>query len=77
MSLDNLGNKQIIILNNCEINNEKYDLHTDSQQDILEQNDKQSNKKNFKQTKTDYTKNIFKTKKRILRIRNKSFRRTV
>ena len=45
MSLDNLGNKQIIILNNCEINNEKYDLHTDSQQDILEQNDKQSNKK--------------------------------
>ena len=26
MSLDNLGNKQTIILNNCEINNEKYDL---------------------------------------------------
>ena len=26
MSLDNLGNKQIIILHNCEINNEKYDL---------------------------------------------------
>ena len=26
MSLDNLGNKQIIILLNCEINNEKYDL---------------------------------------------------
>ena len=26
MSLDNLGNKQTIILHNCEINNEKYDL---------------------------------------------------
>ena len=26
MSLDNLGNKQIIILHNCEINNEKNDL---------------------------------------------------
>ena len=26
MSLDNLGNKQIILLHNCEINNEKYDL---------------------------------------------------
>ena len=34
MSLDNLGNKQIIILHNCEINNEKEDLvitpHTQS-----------------------------------------------
>ena len=26
MSLDNLENKQTIILHNCEINNEKYDL---------------------------------------------------
>ena len=26
MSLENLGNKQTIILHNCEINNEKYDL---------------------------------------------------
>ena len=26
MSLDNLGNKQTIILHNCEINNEIYDL---------------------------------------------------
>ena len=26
MSLDNLGNKQTIILHNCEINNEKNDL---------------------------------------------------
>ena len=26
MSLDILGNKQTIILHNCEINNEKYDL---------------------------------------------------
>ena len=26
MSLDNLGNKQTIILHNTEINNEKYDL---------------------------------------------------
>ena len=34
MSLDNLGNKKTIILHNCEINNEKYDLvitlHTQS-----------------------------------------------
>ena len=34
MSLDNLGDKQTIILHNCEINNEKYDLvitpHTQS-----------------------------------------------
>ena len=34
MSLDNLGNKQTIILQNCEINNEKCDLvitpHTQS-----------------------------------------------
>ena len=26
MSLNNLGNKQTIILHNCEINNETYDL---------------------------------------------------
>ena len=26
MSLDNLGNKQTIVLHNCEINNEKNDL---------------------------------------------------
>ena len=26
VSLDKLGNKQAIILHNCEINNEKYDL---------------------------------------------------
>ena len=26
MSLDNLGNKQTIILHNCKINNKKYDL---------------------------------------------------
>ena len=26
MSPDNLGNKQTIVLHNCEINNEKHDL---------------------------------------------------
>ena len=26
MSLNNLGNKQVIVLYNCENNNEKYDL---------------------------------------------------
>ena len=26
MSLENLGNKETIILHNCEINNQKYDL---------------------------------------------------
>ena len=38
MSLDNLGKKQTIILHNCEINNEKYDLvitpHTQSKRYI-------------------------------------------
>ena len=38
MSLDNLGKKQAIILHNCEINNEKYDLvitpHTQSKRYI-------------------------------------------
>ena len=26
MALESLGNKQTIILHNCEVNNEKYDL---------------------------------------------------
>ena len=45
MSLSNLGNKQTIVLHNCEINNEKYNLvitpHKKKQLDTSEQNDKQ------------------------------------
>ena len=44
MSFKNLGNKQTIVLHNCEIDNKKYDLvitpHTHKQLDISEQNDK-------------------------------------
>ena len=43
MSFKNLGNKQTIVLPNCEIDNQKYDLvitHLIHKQlDILEQND--------------------------------------
>ena len=73
MSLDNLGNKQTIILHNCETNNEKYDLvttpHTVNR--IYQNKTTNNHNKNFKQTKTDYRKKIFKTKKRCLRIRNR------
>ena len=81
MSLDNLGNKPTIILHNCEKkNNEKYDLvitpHTQSIRYIRTK--RQTLKiKNLKQTKTDYSKKILKTKKRFLRIGNNSFRRTL
>ena len=44
MSFKNLGNKRTIVLQNCEIDNQKYDLvispHT-KQLDTFEQNDKQ------------------------------------
>ena len=43
MSFKNLGNKQTIVLHNCEIDNKKYDLVITphyKQLDILEQNDK-------------------------------------
>ena len=80
MSLDYLGNKQTIILHNYEINNEKYDLvitpHTQSKGYIRTKR-QTPKKKNFEQTKKYYTKKILKTKKRILRFGNKSFRRTL
>ena len=44
MSFKNLGNKQTIVLHNCEIDNQKYDLvitHIHKQLDTFEQNDKQ------------------------------------
>ena len=45
MSLNNSGNKQNIVLHNCEINNEKYDLlitpHKQTIKYIFEQKDKQ------------------------------------
>ena len=37
MSFQNLGNKQTIVLHNCEIDNQKYDLVITL--DTLEQND--------------------------------------
>ena len=44
MSFKNSGNKQTIVLHNCEIDNKKYDLVINlilKQLDTLEQNDKQ------------------------------------
>ena len=68
MSLNNLGNKQTIVLHNCEINNEKYDLViTPHKQTIGSiRTKRQTIKKNYKQAKTNYTEKIFKAKKRSL-----------
>ena len=66
MSLDDLGNNQTIILHNCEINNEKYDLViTPHKQTIgyIRTKRQTIKRKNFKQTKTNYSKKIFKAKK--------------
>ena len=55
-------NKQTIILHNCEIDNQKYDLvitpHTQTVGCIRTK--RQTIKKKYKQTKTNHTKKIFK-----------------
>ena len=62
MSFKNLGNKQTIVLHNCEIDNQKYNLvitpHTQTVGSIRTK--RLTIKKNNKQTKTNYTKKIFK-----------------
>ena len=62
MSFKNLGNKQTIVLHNCEIDNHKYDLvitpHTQTVGYIRTK--RLTIKKNNKQTKTNHTKKIFK-----------------
>ena len=62
MSFKNLGNKQTIVLYNCEIDNQKYDLvinpHTQTFGYIRTKRQTKK-KKNYKQTKTNHTKKIF------------------
>ena len=61
MSLSKLGNKQTIVLHNCKINNETYDLViTPHKQTSGYIRTKRQTKKNFKQAKTNHTKKIFK-----------------
>ena len=61
MSFKNLGNKQTIVLHNCEIDNQKYDLViTPHTQTVGYIRTKRLKKKNNKQTKTNHTKKIFK-----------------
>ena len=62
MSLNNLGNKQTIVLHNCKINNELYDLVITPHKQTIGyiRTKRQTIKKNLKQAKTNYTKNIFK-----------------
>ena len=75
MSLDNLGNEQTIVLHNCEINNEKYDLiitpHKQTIGYVFEQNDKQI------RGKYKANKDKLHTKKRFSKRRNQYFKRTL
>ena len=73
MSLNNLGNKQTIILHNREINNETYDLViTPHKQTIGYIRTKLQTKKRkiLSKQRQIPRKKIFKAKKRSLRIRN-------
>ena len=62
MSFKNLGNKQTIVLHNCEIDNKKirscnHTTHTNSW--IYQNKTTNTKKKNNNQTKTNYTKKDF------------------
>ena len=48
--MNNLGNKQTIVLHNCEINNELYDLVTTPHKQTIGyiRTKRQTNKKNYK-----------------------------
>ena len=78
MSLDNLGNKQTIILQNCEINNEKYDLvatpHTQSIGYIRTK--RQTITRKILSKQKQITRRRF-SKRRNAVFRNKSFRKTL
>ena len=74
MSMDNLGSKQTIVLQNCLIKNERYHLVISPHRQTIGyiRSKIQTRKKdNNNKTKTGYQKTIFKTKKRGLRIRHK------
>ena len=63
MSFKNLGNKQTIVLHNCEIDNQKYDPvippHTQTV-GFIRTKRQTKKKKIYKQTKTNHPKKIFK-----------------
>ena len=63
MSFKNLGNKQTIVLHNCEIDNQKNDLvitpHT-QKVGYIRTKRQTIKRKNYKQTKTNIPKKIFK-----------------
>ena len=79
MLLENLGNKQKILLHNCEKNNEKYDLViTPSRQSTgYIRTKRQTLKRKILSKQHLLHEKDFQNKKRILGIRNKSFRRTL
>ena len=73
MSLNNLGNKQTIVLHNCENNNEKYDLViTPHKQTIgyIRTKRQMIKRKTLSRQRQKFTKKIFKAKKRSVRIKN-------
>ena len=73
MSRDNLGSKQTIVLHNCLIENDRYDLViTPHRQTIGYFREKINPKKdNHNKTRANYQKTTIKTMKPSLRIRNK------
>ena len=80
MSFKNLGNKQTIVLHNCEIETQKYDLvitpHTETVGYIRTK--RQTIKRKIISKQRQITRKRFsKKKKRIFRIRNQQFRRTI
>ena len=65
MSKGNLGSKQKIILRNCLIKNDRYDLViTPQRQTIGYIRSKDKHGKQFQRTNANYQKTIFKTTKR-------------
>ena len=60
MSLNNLGNKQTIVLHKCEINNEAYDLVIKPHKKTIGYIRTNNKKKKFKLIKTNHAKKIFK-----------------
>ena len=80
MSFKNLGNKQTIVLHNCEIDNKKYDLvitpHTQTVGYIRTKRQTLKRKIITKQRQIT-RKRFFKKSKCIFRIRNQQFRRTL
>ena len=78
MSRDNLGNKQTIIIHNCLINDDKYDLViTPHRQPVgYIKTKSQALRKKIINKQKQIIRKTFKTKKRCLRIRNNRNTRT-